>query len=160
MIMTIVIIYIFYLMWYLITSCKLLAAPIYSPPPPTPPPLKIQKLQSPLFANIENVLVHHPLQKEGGGGGWEDTDVYINKIYQTRFIYKFILYSLLYPKESFMSNFKTARNKIVFNGATSNWLIYVTMPGPFRTFPTLKWQNARINSVRRAIVCDVPFFFF
>ena len=59
MIMIIVIIYIFYLMWYLITSCKLLAEnPQATPSPwkknPLPPlysipPLKIQKLQDPTF---------------------------------------------------------------------------------------------------------------
>ena len=158
MIMTIVIIYIFYLMWYLITSCKLLADPIYSPPTP---PTKTSKTAIPPVCQHWKFFSTPPTAERGWGWGvGGHCDVYINKIYQARFIYKFILYSLLYPKASFMSNFKTARNKIVFNGATSNWLIYVTMPDPFRTFPTLKWQNARINSVRRAIVCDVPFFFF
>ena len=63
MIMIIVIIYIFYLMWYLITSCKLLAENPQATPSPwkkkstSPsllnlPPLKIQKLQDPPFANI------------------------------------------------------------------------------------------------------------
>ena len=35
--------------------------------------------------------------------------------------------SLLYPKESFKCNFKTARKKRFFNGATSSWFLYVTM---------------------------------
>ena len=55
MIMITAIIYIFYLMQHLINSWKLLPE---NPQPPwknlPPPPLKIQKVQAPLFANIEN----------------------------------------------------------------------------------------------------------
>ena len=29
------------------------------------------------------------------------------------------------------------------------------IPGPFRRFSTRVWQNARVNTVRRAMVCDV-----
>ena len=35
-------------------------------------------------------------------------------------VFPILSISLLYPKESFMSNFKTARKKRLFNGATSN----------------------------------------
>ena len=35
--------------------------------------------------------------------------------------------SLLYLKESYTSDFKTARKKRFVNGATSNWFLYVTM---------------------------------
>ena len=31
------------------------------------------------------------------------------------------------------------------------------MPGAFRRFSTCVWQNARANTVRRAMVCDVYF---
>ena len=31
--------------------------------------------------------------------------------------------------------------------------------GSFRRFPTRVWQNARVNNVRRAMVCDVYFPF-
>ena len=30
--------------------------------------------------------------------------------------------------------------------------------GPFRTFSTRVWQNARLNTVRRVMVCDLHFF--
>ena len=33
------------------------------------------------------------------------------------------------------------------------------MAGPFRRFSTRVWQNARANTVRRAMVCDVYFPF-
>ena len=33
------------------------------------------------------------------------------------------------------------------------------LAGPFRRFPTRVWQNALINIVRRAMVCDVYFPF-
>ena len=32
-------------------------------------------------------------------------------------------------------------------------------PGPFRRFSTRMWQNARANTVWRAMVCDVYFLF-
>ena len=64
-------------------------------------------------------------------------NVYINKIHARQCLYIISLYctevfpilsiSLLYPKESFTYNFKTARKKRFFNGATSNWFLYVTM---------------------------------
>ena len=71
------------------------------------------------------------------------------------FIYKFILYFLLYPKESFTSYFKTAWKKRFFNGATSNWFLYATKSGTFRRFPKVLGQNASVNTVRRAMVYDV-----
>ena len=33
------------------------------------------------------------------------------------------------------------------------------LAGPFRRFPTSVWQNARVNIVRRAMVCHVYFPF-
>ena len=54
--------------------------------------------------------------------------VYINKIYARQClhiitfvgkVFSFLSISLLYPKVSFTSNFKTARQKRFFNGATS-----------------------------------------
>ena len=36
---------------------------------------------------------------------------------------------------------------------------YITYAGPFRSFSTRVWQNARANTVRRAMVCDVYFPF-
>ena len=42
-------------------------------------------------------------------------------------VFPILLISLLYPKESFISNFKTARKKRFFKKATSNWFLYVTM---------------------------------
>ena len=58
-------------------------------------------------------------------------NVYINKIYAMQCLYIIRLYfreglshpstiTLLYPKESFTSNSKTARKKRFFNGTTSN----------------------------------------
>ena len=85
-------------------------------------------------------------------------NIYINKIHARQCLY-IILYSLFHSKECSMSNFKTARKKRFFNWITSNWFLYVTMSGPFRIFPTLVWQNAHENSVRRAMVCDVYFSF-
>ena len=32
-----------------------------------------------------------------------------------------------------------------------------TPAGPFKRFPTHVWQNAHVNIVRRAMVCDFPF---
>ena len=71
------------------------------------------------------------------------------------FIYKFILYFLLYPKESFTSYFKTAWKKRFFNGATSSWFLYATMSGNFRRFPKVLGQNASVSTVRCAMVYDV-----
>ena len=56
-----------------------------------------------------------------------------NKIHARQCLYIISLYcregsiSLLYPKESFKCNFKTARKKRFFNGATANWFLFVTM---------------------------------
>ena len=71
------------------------------------------------------------------------------------FIYKFIIYFLLYPKESFTSYFKTAWKKRFFNGATSSWFLYATMSGNFRRFPKVLGQNASVSTVRCAMVYDV-----
>ena len=73
---------------------------------------------------------------------------------------EFILYSLLHPKECFMSNFKTAWKKRFFNWITSNWFLYVTMSGPFRIFQTVTLKNAHEGSVGRAMVCDVHVCFY
>ena len=35
----------------------------------------------------------------------------------------------------------------------------MALPGPFRRFSTRVWQNARANTVGRAMVCDVYFPF-
>ena len=37
--------------------------------------------------------------------------------------------------------------------------ILVMFSGPFRRFSMLVWQNARADTVRRAMVCDVCFLF-
>ena len=42
------------------------------------------------------------------------------KIYIIGKVFPILSISLLYPKQSFTSNFKTARKKRFFNGATSN----------------------------------------
>ena len=42
-------------------------------------------------------------------------------------IFAMLSISLLYPKGSFTSNFKTASKKRIFNGVTCNWFLYVTM---------------------------------
>ena len=62
---------------------------------------------------------------------------------------------LLYPKETFTSNFKTAWKKRFFNGATSNWFLYATKSGNFRRFPKVLGQNASVSTVRCAMVYDV-----
>ena len=63
-------------------------------------------------------------------------NVYINKIHARQCLYMISLYcregfpilsiSLLFPKECFRSNFKTAWKKRFFNGATSKWFQYVS----------------------------------
>ena len=64
-------------------------------------------------------------------------NVSINKIHTRQCLYIISLYfreGFSHPfnffavvKESFTYNFKTARKKRFFNGATSNWFLYVTM---------------------------------
>ena len=46
--------------------------------------------------------------------------IYIYKVYIEAKIFPVWSMSLLYSKKSFASNFKTARKKTFFNGATSN----------------------------------------
>ena len=38
-------------------------------------------------------------------------------------VFPILSISLLYPKESFLSNVKTTRKKRFFNGATANWFL-------------------------------------
>ena len=58
--------------------------------------------------------------------------VRLNKIHARQCLYVISFYcregsiSLLYPKKSFKCNFKTARKKRFFSGATSNWFLFVT----------------------------------
>ena len=45
------------------------------------------------------------------------------EVYIVRKVFHVLSISLLYPKESLASNFKTAGKKNFFNGATSNWFL-------------------------------------
>ena len=45
------------------------------------------------------------------------------EVYIVRKVFHVLSISLLYPKESLTSNFKTAGKKNFFNGATSNWFL-------------------------------------
>ena len=47
-------------------------------------------------------------------------NVYIQQVYILGNVFPILSISLLYPKESFLSNVKTARKKRFFNGATAN----------------------------------------
>ena len=49
------------------------------------------------------------------------------KVYIVGKVFPLLSVTLLYPKESFSSNFKTARKKRFFNGAASNWFLYITV---------------------------------
>ena len=56
-------------------------------------------------------------------------NVYINKIHARQClgkVFPILSISLLFLKTCFRSNFKTAWRKRFFNGATSNWFLYVS----------------------------------
>ena len=67
-----------------------------------------------------------------------------------RFTKRYVLYTSFY--QSVLPTFKSY---VLLFQSDKPLTKYTTNKHPFRRFSTHVWQNARVNTVRRAMVCDV-----